>query len=246
MIKLSRPSCPDKLAKNQIALTDEFISTGKSVWNKSYIRELLAKMSNNKCCYCECRVNEESKYMEVEHFKCKKIYPNDVVNWNNLLPSCKRCNANKLNHDVVVTPIIDPALDDPKNHLGFREYRFEEKTELGKNTLDVLNLNETDRLVYNRFLIGEQLKNELEKCDVSLSGFEQSKSPRMRNMVVNGIKHLLKLSQPESEYAATVTTILLNEELYIQIKNKMSRLDLWDQELQQLENVAVVIKLKKI
>ena len=41
-------------------------------------------------------------------------YPDEVVDWDNLLPSCKRCNTTKGTHDVVTEPIINPFDIDPK------------------------------------------------------------------------------------------------------------------------------------
>ncbi|MGR0329632.1 HNH endonuclease [Bacillus cereus] len=96
MIHLPRPNCPSKLTDEvKTKLTQDFITSGSSVWGKSYIKSALLEMSHNKCAYCECRLDEESKYMEVEHFLPKDDYPKLVVDWNNLLPSCKRCNGKK-------------------------------------------------------------------------------------------------------------------------------------------------------
>lgn len=98
MIRLYRPNCPQQLTDTvKDELTQEFINTGKNVWAKTYIKSALLAMSHNKCAYCECKLDEESKYMEVEHFLPKDDYPNQVVDWNNLLPSCKRCNTKKGN-----------------------------------------------------------------------------------------------------------------------------------------------------
>ena len=37
--------------------------------------------------------------MEVEHFEDKKNNPNKVIEWENFLPSCKRCNGSKFTQD---------------------------------------------------------------------------------------------------------------------------------------------------
>ena len=65
-----------------------------------YINESLLSMSHNKCAYCELMLGEEVKYMEVEHFYCKKLYPDGVVQWDNLLHLCNRCNTNKGIYDT--------------------------------------------------------------------------------------------------------------------------------------------------
>jgi len=89
MIKLDRVPKPVELTKKlQLKLTDEFKLTGKSVWNIGFIKTHLLRFSNNKCCYCEANIVEESKYLEVEHFHHKDTYKDEVLEWENLLPSC--------------------------------------------------------------------------------------------------------------------------------------------------------------
>ena len=97
MIKLDRTPKPVELTTAlQVALTDEFKLTGKSVWNIDFIKKALLGFSNDKCCYCEANINEESKYLEVEHFHHKDTYKEEVLEWENLLPSCKKCNGTKI------------------------------------------------------------------------------------------------------------------------------------------------------
>ncbi|RYE16339.1 MAG: HNH endonuclease, partial [Sphingobacteriaceae bacterium] len=67
MIKLTAISAPDELTYDVVKeLTEQYQLTGESVWNQPYIKKALLSMSNNKCCYCECKIDEESKYLEVE------------------------------------------------------------------------------------------------------------------------------------------------------------------------------------
>ncbi|WP_270997396.1 HNH endonuclease, partial [Listeria seeligeri] len=61
--------------------------------------------------------------MEVEHFFAKKYHPERVLDWNNLLPACKRCNSNKGDWDVSLADqmAIDPTIMDPKVHIRYDE-----------------------------------------------------------------------------------------------------------------------------
>jgi hypothetical protein len=62
MIKLNLVSPPAALTPALVAqLTQEFINTDKTVWKGNGIEAALLDMSDNKCCYCECRIDEESK-----------------------------------------------------------------------------------------------------------------------------------------------------------------------------------------
>ena len=94
MIQLQAKPRPPQLTDDLVAqLTADFKATQNAVWNKLYIKTALLEISHGKCCYCECNIKEESKYMEVEHFYAKSIYPEEVLDWRFLLPACKRCNA---------------------------------------------------------------------------------------------------------------------------------------------------------
>ena len=96
MIKLTLIDKPKELtAEKEAELVAKFKETEAPVWQKKWIKDALLKMTNNKCAYSEQRLNECSAYMEVEHFKCKSKYRDEVVRWGNLLPSCKVCNDKK-------------------------------------------------------------------------------------------------------------------------------------------------------
>lgn len=238
MIKLDRPPKPAELTTElQVALTDEFKSTGKSVWNIDFIKRELLVFSNNKCCYCEANINEESKYLEVEHFHHKDAYKDEVLEWENLLPSCKKCNGTKNDHDTKLEPIIDPSKIDPKNHLNYWRYRIKGSDDFGKLTVSVLKLNDQDRLVKKRFEIGNAIQEKLEQlnelADDYISGIQTS--TRRKNRIVNGTKDLMREGLPSAIYSATSATVILTDIEYETLKSKMMELGFWDVELSQLE-----------
>ena len=155
MIKLKRSKKPAELTPAiQKKLTEEYKKDGNSVWRKDYITKSLLQYSNNKCAYCECDITEESKYLEVEHFHHKDKYPDEVVKWTNLLPSCKKCNGTKGSHDTYKEPIINPCDVNPQGALELKNYRLIGKNTLGKMTVSVLDLNNQDRHCKKRFEIG--------------------------------------------------------------------------------------------
>lgn len=238
MIKLTRSPKPVELTSElQQELTEEFKSTGKSVWNVDFIKKGLLALSNNKCCYCETHIKEESKYLEVEHFHHKDIYKDEVLEWDNLLPSCKKCNGTKNDHDTKKEPIIDPSKIDPKKHLKYWRYRIKGSDDLGKLTVSVLNLNDQDRLVKKRFEIGNAIQEKLEQLNEltdDVIGGSQT-STRRKNRIVNGTKDLMKEGLPDSIYSATSATVILTDTEYHSLKTKLESLGLWDKELSQLE-----------
>lgn len=241
VIKLQRAERPADLDADTVtSLTEEFIANQTSVWNKTYIKERLLQSSGNKCAYCENNILEESKYMEVEHFRCKDDFPHLVVEWDNLLPSCKRCNGRKSSHNVDTEGmIVDPYNDHPPRHMYLQNYRIYWRDELGRNTIDTLYLNDTDRMVLTRMRIGEGIARSLEVIRDTLERYIADDQRRqLRNRVVRGLEKLLNEAQPTSEYSATAATALLMDQNYRWIKDNLILLDLWGP-LAPLEEVAV-------
>lgn len=246
MIKLNRSSKPVELTDElQRTLTDEYKTTGKSVWNQAFIKKALLEYSHDKCCYCEANITEESKYLEVEHFHHKDTYMDEVLDWANLLPSCKKCNGTKGNHDTKIDPIIKPTDNDPKNHLRLWRYRIKGIDQLGKMTVSVLNLNDQDRLVKRRFEIGNAIQSKLEHLneltDDIIDGTQSG--ARRKNRVANGLKELLREGLPTAIYAAASATIILTDVEFKSLKAKLVTLSLWDQELNELEAKLQAIAL---
>ena len=241
MIKLNRIQAPTELdPATAAALTAEYAISGKDVWNKTYIRQTLLRLSNKKCAYCECYIAEESKYMEVDHFRPKSSHPDKVVQWDNLLPSCKRCNVNKWSYDVDVEgQIIDPTIQNPNDHLYLLNFQFRDKDVVGRNSIDVCNLNETDRLFMVRVLLSVEINNSLYEIRENLETYiAGSRSTRSKNAITRGVSRLLELAGPTKQYSATIATLLLLDPTYIWIKTELNLLGLWAG-LQAVESAAI-------
>ena len=246
MIKLTRPPKPVELTEEvQEKLTKKFIETKDRVYAVDYIKDALMIMSHDKCAYCECDLTKESNYMEVEHYHDKHDYPEEVVKWENLLPSCKHCNGNKSTHDTYDEPIIDPSKDNPKEHLYFKSYAIRGKDDLGKITVEVIDLNDKLRLVRVRFDIGEEIRKKLDTLLTLTKGYVNRENnlaqrglTRRKNKIVGTLRDLLQEAQPTSDYSATAATVLLNDEDYQQIKTYFQQANIWSEELIELEQKA--------
>ena len=59
------------------------------------LKDALEALFRRKCAYCESQY-EIAGYLEVEHYRPKKLYYWLAADWANLLPACKRCNNGKL------------------------------------------------------------------------------------------------------------------------------------------------------
>ncbi|WP_131852873.1 HNH endonuclease [Bosea sp. BK604] len=243
MIKLDRaadPLDPDEVKQ----LTEHFIRTGESVWNMENLKQSLNAMSHGKCCYCETNTNEESKYMEVEHFRCKKNHRNDVLKWSNLLPSCKRCNGRKHEHDVTTEgEIIDPSVDDPRDHIFISNYRMRPRTEKGKMTIDVVDLNDYLRAVTKRFKIGEIFYKMLDDLTEMINTAQFPLHATRRNRILNKMESILGECQRYNAYSATSATIVLTSTEFQSSKLWLQQAGLWSAKLQSLEDEADKIML---
>lgn len=232
MIKLTRNAAPTQLSDKFVREGTEKYKTNKeSVWNVNWLKKALLDLSNQKCAYCEGRLDLKSEYMEVEHFRDKKDYPDDVLNWENLLPSCKHCNGHKSSHDVVSEPIINPFENNPKEHIFLKSYLYKPKDDLGRNTIDVLDLNDSTRLVIARCTLGTEINKQLEdRLNEINSGLTQAGT---KKRFQNKMRELMKKCLPESEYSAVCSTELIHSVEYSNIVNLMKELNIWDEEFEQ-------------
>lgn len=228
------PELTDELIK---ALTEKFKQTGESVWKKPFITKGLLDISHQKCAFSECKLVEEGKYMEVEHFHPKSLYPDEVVKWENLLPINSACNKAKLNHDTKQEPIVNPRYENPQEHLYFQGYRFKPKTEKGELTIRVLNLNDRSLWVNKRYEIGIKAVEELEEIREKLLdyGTNTQRSVSKQNKIVSALRNLFLQGTPKAEYSAVVASYLLNDDDFKKVKTLMQEFDLWDEEFDELE-----------
>lgn len=238
MIKIENLSCPPELTVEVAqALTEEYKITGKAVWKKAYIANQLLAMSNNKCCYSECKLSEEGKYPEVEHFHPKSLYPDEVVTWENLLPINNAVNKAKSDHDTKLEPIINPRFDNPKDHLAFRDYRFKGKDEIGNRTVRILRLNDTRLWVDKRYKIGNKAIEMLENISRELREYFTSGKTSVSkiNDIITQLTNLFHQGTPKEEYSAIVASYILHDDNYNLIKELLLENNLWDEEFEELE-----------
>nr|BDD47604.1 hypothetical protein 11 [Gammaproteobacteria bacterium] len=247
MIKLERGEKPAYLDDDKVEeLTEEFKSTGRTVWNRDEIKEPLLASSERKCAYCECDLTKESNYMEVEHFEDKKHNPEKVVIWENLLPSCKKCNGRKGTHDVTAEPIVNPYNDDPRKHLGMRLYRLRGLTATGESTIEVAGLNNSARLVMSRFKVGEKISDLLDTARERFDSYVDDSTTRRKNRVISIVEGMLMECQPSASFSASTSTILLSDQRFNDLVEGMRETGIWDDEIETLYQKASSLVLKSV
>jgi len=247
MIRVQRGPGPHELTPTRVQeLTAEYLADeSKAVWNKPYIRKALLAMSRNKCVYCETRIDEESKYMEVDHYYCKSRHPTKVVEWVNLLPACKRCNVNKGDYDIAAEgDLVDPTRDDPQQHLILVNYRLQGRDDKGRRVVEHTYLNETNRTVKARFEIGTFVSEAIERLSALAKDCLANPSDRKKlNQLERGMLALLEEARPTSEYSATVATIMAGHPEYQVAKDGLEALGRWSSNLASLESQMLLCKL---
>lgn len=242
MIRLIRPEKPNQLTDSvQEELTKQYSEdTSRRVWSKSYIKESLLAMSHNKCAYCECSIVDGID-MHIDHFYPKSLYPQLVVDWNNLMPACPHCNRNKKDVDPIRTPIINPTKEDPKEYFYLKDYRYMCKhgqdDMKAKNTIGIFTLNDMHCNVSKRYQLGNSLHEKIN--DIANKAILYAEAGCIdivsRNQIRNSCRDILLLAQNDSQYTAFMATIIFHDEEYSSIKSVLCRIGEWDEELEQLE-----------
>lgn len=130
--------------------------------------------------------------------------------------------------------------------MYFSAYRFKPKDDLGKTTIAVLHLNDTDKIVVSRFKIGEAVQEKVETLLdlVKLELNKREHSQRSKKKIQNKVKRLMEEAIPKAEYSAVVATILLGDENYNKLKEYLIEMDIWDKEFDSLESAAKSIELE--
>jgi hypothetical protein len=208
---------------------------GSSVWNVDEIKTALVDISNNKCAYCELPLGEGAAYVEVEHFLAKSHHPDRVLEWDNLLPACRRCNGKKSDWDVTIPGqmMVDPATMDPRVHIQIDEaYRPIGLTPEGENTIVEIALDDIQRLGVMRYKLGEKFKRKIEELYDLYTTVLLAPTTRKRRAAIRKIKGALEMSGPDQPFSAVIATVLMRSANYAALKAEMLAAGDWDAELQ--------------
>lgn len=250
MIKLSRPDKPVELTEDVVQQkTEHYKATEETVWDEDYIKDPLLAMSFQKCCYCECDLSEADSYPEVEHFHDKHDYPDEVVEWDNLLPACKRCNSHKSNHDTIVEPIVNPAEDVPQDYMKLVNCSyFHGIDEKGKMTVKTLDLNEFDRMLIPRGKVAQEMTNKIGEIleDVEETCQQPDVTKHKATRLKHKVRDLLMACRSENSFSAVKTTAVLTCPMYHEMKDLMLGKGWWEDELEELETTIAQNKYRTI
>ena len=240
MIKLNPEPIPSELTPETAnALTEKFKQDKNNrVWAQDYIRNSLLKMSHGKCCYCECKINNAGSDLHIEHYHPKDIYKDEVVVWDNLLPACSRCNTKKGKLDTKKNPIIHPVRNNPKTHLRVEQYYFSHKDELGEFTIEKLKLNDEVKLSIDRFQLGFSITKSLNDLAKEIANYLQNAThftAKQETIISRKLTDIIQFGTADKKYSAVISSVILTNSDYQEIKQLFELNNLWDDELKELE-----------
>ncbi|QHP55978.1 hypothetical protein EH203_20395 [Pectobacterium carotovorum subsp. carotovorum] len=244
MIKLERDFHPSFFSDENVAtLTDLYKTEGRNVWQHQDVKNACLQLGNNKCAYCEVELNQKSTYLEVDHFRHKDDYPDEVIQWENLLPSCRHCNGTKNDHDVVVEPIVNPCRDLPSDHFYLRAYRIKGKSSLGKMTEEVLNLNDAEHYVIERCKVGNLIYEKIEEAENKFNNYLIAPNTARKREVSKIIRALLNQCQKTALFSAVSATTLHESEEYILLRSNMIVAGIWKEQFEEQHQCSLALKL---
>jgi len=149
MINIKKGKEPDSLIQHKKQANATYDNTNTSV--KNNIRDQLLKEQGYLCAYCMQRLENDSLKVKIEHWHCQAKYPNEQLDYKNMLVVCKgnegqsqenqHCDTYKANQDLTFNPANLPHNIESKiKYLGNGTILSDD--EVLNNELDtVLNLN---------------------------------------------------------------------------------------------------------
>lgn len=210
--------------------------------NKRSIKKALTEMSYGKCAYCECKLDIESKDVTIDHFSPKVSNDSLVVEWNNLLPACLRCNRKKNRKE---DPIINPCEENPKAYIGVKKSSFRltaiNSSVIGKNTISVVGLNDIERVIQPRMRVIEKIIENLEGLYEDINNLTEI--PRK---YIDRCENYLSQALKDREYAAMAAAKVLDDPLFNKIKKIFIDKGVWNIQLQNIEEELSEIALEVV
>jgi uncharacterized protein (TIGR02646 family) len=212
----------------QAAAQNTKIEFDRSVYAHATVKKKLVTAQHQKCAFCESKVSHIANG-DVEHFRPKAAvraasgalsqlgYYWLAYEWTNLLFACELCNRrHKANHFPLCDEakrarsprdrlnreeplFIDPAAEDPAEHIGFRkEYAYAIRGEdRGTKTVEALGLN--------REALVERRRERLSTVRVLVKAIRAlSANRRMNKLAQEMTALLLRAESDDAEFAGMV------------------------------------------
>ena len=120
-------------------------------------RAIVRRRASDRCEYCLMPQAGTSLPHTIDHIRARKHRgASDIAN---LCWSCAQCNAakgpNVAGHDPVtdvLVPLFNPRADAWMEHFAWRGGRLVGRTQIGRATIDVLRINDPNRVAHRAIL----------------------------------------------------------------------------------------------
>lgn len=245
MIKLSRiEKVPQILVDNQKKWTDNLLAlvtehgSYKDIpkptkdaalvhYRHQDIKDILFSTTSNKCAFCES-FPADSGNIEVEHFNPKSLYPHQAFEWTNFLPSCRKCNGAKDDHDTLSEPIINPYDDNPEDYLEIDDIELKGKNEKGNKTIEVCGLS--GMRIWRPFAdLLVQFKTYESNVKTAIQDYNEAKTQpnkkRKIQLLQNSIDIMNDLRRPDSQYSFFCNQMISKSEIFAQAESLLKEHD---------------------
>lgn len=117
--------------------------------------------AGDRCEYCQRRQCESSIPFELEHIIARKH--RGLSREENLCLACIDCNQFKGPNIAGLDPLSDeltrlfhPRTDTWEEHFRWDRFRLTGLTAIGRTTIDVLNINEPERVALREFMANQR------------------------------------------------------------------------------------------
>ncbi len=205
---------------------EKTLNTDSNIYRSESVKKALRRAQYDKCCYCESKFLATS-YGPVEHYRPKgavqqargqkKECPGYywlAYDWNNLLFSCTACNTKKgelfpladnkaraRSHydDITIEQplLLSSTVENPRDHICFREDMPEPLTEIGKITIQYLDLCRVQLKADRREWL-EVLKTYRDFIEVT----QNSSDPEIQRTRDKALQFRTDAISPEAKYNA--------------------------------------------
>ena len=131
------------------------------------LRQLVRDRARRRCEYCQMPEDRDVQPFQVDHIRATKH--SGLTSLQNLAWSCLPCNVfkgpNVAGYDPEsdsLQPLFNPRRDDWSDHFEWTGAELVGLTPIGRTTIQVLRINETDRVELREVLIalGEFSKSD--------------------------------------------------------------------------------------
>jgi len=145
----------------------------KGAWNSKEIMEIRPKLrgdilleeQNLLCAYCEKAIDDNPNYSNIDHFKTRNLFPEETLNYENLLVSCNsynRCSSFKdknIKSKDDYKNIINPVVENPDEYFDYLiTGEIIAKNSKAEFTIYIFQL-QSEALIESRLQVYEALKH---------------------------------------------------------------------------------------